>query len=112
MRRSEYRRYTKPGGSPIPPVILLISDCASALPCSIACFTPLRTSFLKKLDVFGIDDFLRDLNRHDITRAIRDHRDFAAAGLHLDGFLLQLSLRLGHLLLHLLSLLHQLVDDS
>jgi hypothetical protein len=66
--------------------------------------------FFEKLHVFRIDDLLVDLQRNYVTRAVRNDGDFPAGGRDFDSFLLQLSLRLRHLLLHLLSLLHQLVQ--
>src|SRR5207302_5289663 len=44
--------YCSPG-IPSPPVIFVISDCASALPCSIACFTPLNTTSSRNSTSFG-----------------------------------------------------------
>src|ERR1700730_12099354 len=38
---------------PMPPVIFVISDCASALPCSIAPFTPLNTTSSRNSTSFG-----------------------------------------------------------
>ena len=40
-------------GIPKPPVIFFISDWASALPCSIACCTPLKTASSKNSTSFG-----------------------------------------------------------
>src|SRR5207302_10766737 len=47
-----FRHYCSPG-MPSPPVIFVISDCASALPCSIACFTPLNTTSSRNSTSFG-----------------------------------------------------------
>ena len=94
----------------MPPVIFVISLPAISLPCAIACCTPLRTRSSRISTSSGIDDFLRDLDRDDVAGAVRDDRDFAAAGADLDRFFLELGLGLGHLLLHLLRLLHQLVQ--
>src|SRR5215211_4340163 len=65
---------------------------------------------LKHLDLFRVDDRLVDLDPLDVALAVQGQLHHAAAGHagHLDGF--ELRLHLGHLLLHLLRLLHQLAD--
>src|ERR1043166_1232675 len=48
------RAPTERGGySSKPPVIFAISDCASALPCAIPCFTPLNTTSSRNSTSFG-----------------------------------------------------------
>jgi hypothetical protein len=69
-----------------------------------------QNNFLKKFDIVRIDNFFVDLDRDDIAGAVCRHLHFSAATAHFDGFLLKLSLRFGHLLLHLLRLLHELVQ--
>src|SRR2546430_2214273 len=55
QRTLHFRHYCSPGNPkpPGPPVIFVISDCASALPCSIACFTPLSTTSSRNSTSFG-----------------------------------------------------------
>src|SRR5215208_6729150 len=65
---------------------------------------------LKKLDVLGVDRFRVDLQLQQLEVAAHLDGDHAAAGTGLDGGALQLLLRLGHLGLHLLDLLHHLVE--
>src|SRR5438874_41784 len=40
-------------GMPSPPVIFVISDCASAFPCSLACFTAFKTISSRNSTSFG-----------------------------------------------------------
>src|SRR6266478_4371007 len=63
-------------------------------------------NFLEKFDVIRIDNFLIDLDCNDIARAVRCNLYLPATGAHFDSLFLKLSLRLAHLLLHLLSLFH------
>src|SRR5207249_10645032 len=63
-------------------------------------------NFLEKFDVVRIDNFLIDLDCNDIARAVRCNLYLPATGAHFDSLFLKLSLRLAHLLLHLLSLFH------
>ena len=68
-----------------------------------------QDNFLEKFDIVRIDNFLVDLDRDDIARAVRRNLHLPATRAHFDSFLLELGLRFRHLLLHLLSLLHQFV---
>jgi hypothetical protein len=62
------------------------------------------------LDVIGVDDFGCDVHRLHVTRAGDDDLDHAATGRALDGGLGERVLRRGHVGLHLLHLLHHLVE--
>src|SRR5439155_14823175 len=63
----------------------------------------------ERLDVVGVDRFRVDLDGGHVAGALRGDRDEAAAGGAGHLGLGQLRLRLGHLLLHLLRLLHELL---
>ena len=69
-----------------------------------------QDNFLKELDVVRVDDFLVDFDRDDVTGTICSYFHFAAARAHFDSVLLEFGLSPGHLLLHLLGLLHELVE--
>src|SRR4051795_8106520 len=66
--------------------------------------------FFQKIHVVWINDFLIDLNRNHVARAISHDLYFTAASVHLHRLLLELGLGFRHLFLHLLRLLHQLVQ--
>src|SRR5438067_5015914 len=63
----------------------------------------------EQLRVVAVDRLGIDLDLLDLARAVCGDGDHAAAGARLDGLVLELALRLLHLLLHLSDLLHQLV---
>src|SRR5262249_11870462 len=62
------------------------------------------------LRVVGVDRLRRDLDLRDLERAGRLDLHHPAAGGCLDDFVGKLFLRLRHLVLHLLGLLHQLLE--
>src|SRR5438067_5133428 len=63
----------------------------------------------EQLRIVGVDRLRVDRDLLDLARAVRRDADHAAAGARLDRLVLELGLRLLHLLLHLSDLLHQLV---
>jgi len=73
-------------------------------------FYSVQDKVLEKFDVVRIDNLLVDLDRDDVARPVCRHFHFAAAGTDFDSLLLELGLCFGHLLLHLLRLLHELVQ--
>ena len=64
------------------------------------------------LDVFGVDDLGRDPHRLQLARAGDDHLHHPATRRSLDRGLRERLLRRGHVGLHLLDLLHHLVDSA
>src|SRR3954447_2077376 len=68
-----------------------------------------RDHVLEELGVLGIDRLRVDLDLTQVHVARHRHLDHAAAGARLDDLLLELLLGLGHLGLHLLGLLEDLV---
>src|SRR4051795_9037211 len=68
-----------------------------------------RDHVLEELSVLGIDRLRVDLDLTQVHVARHRHLDHAAAGARLDDLLLELLLGLGHLGLHLLGLLEELV---
>ena len=90
----------------MPPVIFVISLLAISLPLAMACWTPLRMRSSRISMSSGSTISFAILIERTSPAPFATTVTLPPPAVDLDRFLLELGLGLGHLLLHLLRLLH------
>lgn len=98
-----------PGGRPKPPVSLPIV-CSHGLGLFRRLLHRRQHQILQQSHIRGIDDFRSNLQRRDVTMAVRRSPHLSTGDGGLEAARSQGLLHLSHLLLHLLRLLHHFGD--
>src|SRR5947208_2813175 len=88
-------------------IVLALSECFALLD---RLLHAAQNCFFQKFDVAWIDNCLIDLDQKNFAGAVGSHFYFSARCRYFDCLFFKLSLRLGHLRLHLLRLFHQFIE--